>query len=93
VNTLKLDGDGMRNPNFNTAERLYELLDTLVAMRIDFGNALNKVQDGELFGPEKMASARQMLDVAITSTKLIIGKLERPDEAEHRPDGAASPPT
>jgi hypothetical protein len=56
------------------------LLDTLVAMRLDFGNARNKAQQGEVFGSEKMADARQMLDTAIASTKLIIGKLERPDD-------------
>ena len=70
----------MRNPTFNTAQRLYELLDTLVAMRMDFGAAPNKAQDHEVFGPEKMAGARQMLDAAIASTKVIIGKLERQDD-------------
>lgn len=70
----------MRNPEFNTAQRLYELLDTLVAMRMDFGAADNKAQDAEAFGPEKMAGARQMLDAAIASTKVIIGKLDRSDE-------------
>jgi len=68
----------MRNPEFNTAQRLYELLDTLVAMRMDFGAANNKAQEGEVFGPGKMAGAREMLDSAITSTKLIIGELDRP---------------
>jgi hypothetical protein len=93
VEPLVFDGNDMRNPDFNTAQRLYELLDTLVAMRLDFGNAPNQAQEGEAFGPEKMAGARQMLDAAIASTKLIIGKLDRQDDADHRANDrpAASP--
>ena len=80
MQSLPGDGIGERNPDLNTAQRLYELLDTLVAMRIDFGNAVNAAQKGEAFSPVKMAGAREMLDAAITSTKLIIGKLDRPDD-------------
>jgi len=77
---ILLDDEDMRNPDYNTAQRLYELLDTLVAMRMVFGGAMNKAQDAEAFGPEKMAGARQMLDAAIASTKKIIGELDRPDD-------------
>ena len=68
-----------RDPTFNTAQRLYELLDTLVAMRMDFGLAVNEAQKGEAITPAKMAQVRAMLDDAIRSTKLIIGDIERPD--------------
>jgi hypothetical protein len=53
-------------------------LDTLVAMRLDFGmNAEGKAAALTL-GSEKMEGIRELLDQAITSTKAIIGALDRP---------------
>jgi hypothetical protein len=57
---------------------MYDLLDTLVAMRMDFGtNAEGKAAAATL-GPDKIQGVRDLLDRAIASTKDIIGALHRP---------------
>jgi len=59
-------------------DRLYELLDLLIATRLSFGAG----QDGDAaslaLGPEKSQEVRAMLDAAIGTTKMIIGEMERP---------------
>jgi hypothetical protein len=61
-----------------TACRLYDLLDTLVAMRLDFGTNDEGKAAAATLGPEKMKGIRDLLDQAITATKDIIGALHRP---------------
>jgi hypothetical protein len=56
---------------------MYDLLDTLVAMRLDFGANAEAQVAALTLGPEKMQGIREMLDQAIASTKVIIGTLDR----------------
>ena len=65
--------DGHLGRDGSTAHRLYELLDTLVAMRMD----LDARGDG-MPGTFKIEETRAMLDAAIASTKEIIVDLVRP---------------
>jgi hypothetical protein len=64
------------------ARRLYDLLDTLVAIRIDFGTNADGQAAEHTLGPAKMEGIRHLLDQAIASTKDIIGALERPLSSE-----------
>ena len=57
---------------------MYDLLDTLVAMRLDFGANAEARAAALALGPEKMEGIRELLDRAIASTKDIIGELDRP---------------
>ena len=65
----------------SAARRLYDLLDTLVVMRLDFGTNAEGKAAALTLGAEKMQAIRDMLDQAIASTKIIIGTLARPPEA------------
>lgn len=62
----------------STARRMYDLLDTLIAMRLDFGTNAEGKAAARTLGPEKLEGIRAMLDQAIASTKDIIGALHRP---------------
>ena len=73
-----LHRDGMLGEHSRTALRLYDLLDTLVAMRLDFGTSAKGLVEETTLGPEKIAAMRLLLDRAIESTKDIIGYLTRP---------------
>ena len=68
------DGDGKHD----TALRLYDLLDTLVAMRMDFGTNTEGEAAAHTLGPEKISDIRVLLDLAISSTRHIIGVIQRP---------------
>jgi len=58
---------------------LYDLLDTLVAMRMDLSNGSPEgVAAQETLGPKKVIAVHMMLDHAIESTKHIIGRITRP---------------
>ena len=60
--------------------RLYQLLDTLLAMRIDFGHEVAAQAGAEPPDPQRMQDIRTLLDVAIASTKEIIGAVARPPD-------------
>jgi hypothetical protein len=62
----------------STARRMYDLLDTLFAIRLDFGTNAEGKAAALTLGPEKMEGIRELLDQAIASTKDIIGALDRP---------------
>ena len=62
--------------NDSAARRLYDLLDTLIAMRLDFGTNAEGKAAALTLGPEKIQAISNMLDQAIASTKVIIGTLE-----------------
>ena len=51
-------------------------------MRLDFGTNAEGKAAALVLGPEKIQAVRDMLDQAIASTKIIIGTLERPPEAD-----------
>jgi hypothetical protein len=57
---------------------LYDLLDTLVAMRMDFGSSAEGKAAALTLGAKKMQEIRAMLDQALSSTKDIIGAIDRP---------------
>ena len=66
----------------SAARRLYDLLDMLVRVRLDFATNAEGKAAAFVLGPEKIQAVRDMLDQAIASTKIIIGTLERPPEAD-----------
>jgi hypothetical protein len=49
--------------------RLCDLLDTLIAIRIDVGHSANGVAASHTLGPAQMREVRVLLDRAIASTK------------------------
>ena len=53
------------------ARRLGDLLDTLIAIRMDVGHSANGIAESPILGPEQMGEVRVMLDCAIASTKEI----------------------
>jgi len=67
-----------RKLDHEVATRLYDLLDTLVAMRMDFGTNAEGQAAAASLGPEKILAIQTLLDRAITSTKDIIGTIDRP---------------
>jgi len=69
------DCDGVR---VSIASRLYVLLDTLVAMRMDFGTNAKDEAEATTLGTEKIEGIRILLDDAIGATKDIIGSIDRP---------------
>jgi hypothetical protein len=62
----------------SAARRLYDLVNTLVAMRLEVGTSVEGRAAALTLGPEKMEGIRKLLDQAIASTKDIIGELDRP---------------
>ena len=74
----ELHRDGMLGDHSRTALRLYDLLDTLVALRLDVGASAKGLAAETTLGPERIAAVRLLLDRAIESTKDIIGAITRP---------------
>jgi len=54
-----------------TARHLADLLDTLIAIRMDVGHSANGIAASPALGPEQMRQVRVLLDSAIASTKEI----------------------
>jgi hypothetical protein len=68
------------------ARHLGDLLDTLIAIRMDVGHSANGIAASPALGPEQMRGVRALLDSAIASTK------EMFDSAHFSSDsGVASP--
>ena len=61
-----------------SARNLYELLDILVAMRIDIGEGHNGGGAATGLSAERVQGVRELLDRAILSTRGIIDTLTRP---------------
>src|SRR5258707_14677142 len=70
--------DRMLGSEQKAALRLFDLLDTLVAMRWDVGTSPKAQVAESALGSEKIAAVRLLLDHAITATKNIIGDTTRP---------------
>ena len=70
--------DGQSSEGISTAHRLYDLLDTLVAMRLDVGDSAKGDAAAATLGPDKIHGIRDLLDCAIASTKEIIDGIARP---------------
>jgi hypothetical protein len=65
-------------PSNNTdtaARRLGDLLDTLIAIRMDVGHGANGIAASPAPGPEQLREVRALLDCAIASAKEIFGSL------------------
>lgn len=58
--------------------RLYDLLDSLVALRLEVAEGAEGEEALAVLGRAKVCEVQTMLDVAIASTKKIIGEVERP---------------
>ena len=67
-----------KSSDAGTARRLYDLLDTLIAMRMDFGSNAEGRAAALTLGAEKIQEIQAMLDQAVASTKDIIGTIDRP---------------
>lgn len=64
-------------PN-TAAKRLYDLLDSLVALRLEFATGAEGDEALSPLGRSKVLAVRTVLDTAIQGTKQIIGAIERP---------------
>ena len=70
--------------------RVCDLLDTLIAIRIDVGHGANGVAASPILSPEQLHDVRVLLDLAIASTKEIFESVCRSqnadqiDPSEHR---------
>ena len=64
-------------PN-TAAKRLYDLLDSLVALRLEFATGAEGDEALSPLGRSKVLAVRTVLDTAIHGTKQIIGSIERP---------------
>jgi hypothetical protein len=60
------------------SNRLYGLLDSLVALRMEFANGTHGDNDLSPLGREKVMEVRAILDAAIESTKRAIGDMDQP---------------
>ena len=61
---------------------LCDLLDTLIAIRMDVGHGPNGVAASPDLGPDQLRGIRLMLDHAITSAKGLLGSIECPPPIE-----------
>lgn len=57
--------------------RICDLLDTLIAIRIDVGHSANGIAASPTLSAEQMRKVRVLLDHAITTTKEIFGSIYR----------------
>lgn len=59
-------------------KRLYELLDALIALRLEFADGVEGEESLAVLGQAKVHEVRTVLDTAIRNTKRIIGETELP---------------
>jgi hypothetical protein len=59
----------------SAARRLGDLLDTLIAIRMDVGHSANGIAASPALGPKEMREVRVLLDCAVTSTKEIFNSI------------------
>ena len=69
------------------AKRLYGLLDSLVALQLEFASGTEGDKDLSSAGRAKVLEVRTVLDTAIYGVKRAIGDMERPQRSS-RPRGA-----
>jgi|SRR5450631_567226 hypothetical protein len=62
--------------------RVSDLLDTLIAIRIDVGHSANGVAASPTLGSEQMREVRALLDQAIASAKEIFGSVYRSQSSD-----------
>jgi hypothetical protein len=62
--------------------RVCDLLDTLIAIRIDVGHSANGVAASPTPGSEQIREVRALLDLAIASTKEIFGSVYRSQNSD-----------
>ena len=60
------------------AKRLYDLLDSLVALQLEYASGTEADKELSSIGPSKILEVRTVLDTAIFGIKRAIGDLERP---------------
>ena len=60
------------------ARKLYDLLDTLVALRLEYARASEADTELSSIGRAKILEVRIVLDTAIHGVKEVIGDMERP---------------
>ena len=62
--------------------RVCDLLDTLIAIRIDVGHSANGVAASPVLGPGQMRDLRALLDSAIASTREVFESVCRAQNAD-----------
>ena len=75
-------GAGESRPIESNTRLLCDLLDTLIAIRMDVGHGANGVAATPDLGPGQLRGIRLMLDHAITSAKGLLGSIECPPPIE-----------
>ena len=60
------------------AKRLYDLLDALVALRLEYAHQSEADKELSSLGREKILEVRIVLDSAIQGVKEVIGDIDRP---------------
>ena len=67
------------------ARRLGDLLDTLIAIRMDVGHSANGIAASPMLEPKQMHEVRVLLDRAIASTKEIFASIHVPVASDAAP--------
>lgn len=62
----------------SASNRLYGLIDSLTALRMEFANGTDGDKDLSPLGRAKVMEVREVLDTAIDGVKRAIGDMERP---------------
>ena len=68
-------------PN-TAAKRLYGLLDSLVALQLEFASGTDGDKELSKIGRSKVLEVRTVLDTAIYGVKRAIGDMERPQRSK-----------
>jgi hypothetical protein len=63
------------NQSDTDARRMGDLLDTLIALRLEMGHGANGSAASPALGPEKMREVRELLDCAVASAKEILDSI------------------
>jgi hypothetical protein len=63
------------NQRDTDARRMGDLLDMLIALRMDVGHSANGIAASPTLGPEQMREVRVLLDCAIASAKEILDSI------------------
>ena len=64
------------------AKRLYGLLDSLVALQLEFASGTEADKDLSSMGRAKILEVRTVLDTAIYGVKRAIGDMQRPQRSK-----------
>jgi hypothetical protein len=84
MDTVLQEESAMQIMQITGAKRLYELFDSLVALRLKFADGTEGSAALELLGRAKVHEVRAMLDAAIENARRIIGSVKRPNPSQEQ---------